>query len=389
MRKPLTALSPRSRGVSRAAALGAALVIAVSVASPAAAVTPTSFRTADYPSWDDVQAAKANESTAQAEADRIVSLLDGLRDESARLGDEAVRQGAAAGEAKAAFEAQAAVADTISAQATAAASGAASSKRQAGAVIAQMTRTGGVDPTLSLVLSGAADDDLLSKLSAISKLSETSAQDLASATAASNTATALAEQATAAETERQRLSEAAEASYETAQSASDAADAAVAEQQANRDRLYQQLAVLKNTTAAVEQAYAQSQEAIAAEEQRRNEATGGEGSTSAPPPDLAADPAGAKAYAQSAIGAYGWGSGEFQCLLQLWTRESSWRVNAYNESSGAYGIPQSLPGSKMASSGDDWRTNAATQINWGLNYIDSRYGSPCGAWAHSEATNWY
>ncbi|HXH35421.1 MAG TPA: hypothetical protein VNJ54_13615 [Plantibacter sp.] len=389
MRTPLNHLSLRARGVRRAAALGAAILIAVSLASPASAAVPASFRTADYPSWDDVQAAKASEASTQAEADRIVALLDGLRDASAEAGDEAVRQGAAAGEAKAAFDAQAAVADTISAQATKAATDAASSKRQAGAVIAQMTRTGGVDPTLSLVLSGADDDDLLSKLSAISKLSETSAESYESATASSNTAAALAEQATTAEAERERLSAAADASYQTAQAASDAADAAVAEQQVNRDRLYQQLASLKNTTAAIEQAYKQSQEAIAAEEQRRNEASGGEGSTSAPPPDLTADPAGAKAYAQSAIGAYGWGGGEFQCLLQLWTRESSWRVNAYNASSGAYGIPQSLPGSKMASSGDDWRTNAATQINWGLNYIDDRYGSPCGAWAHSEAVNWY
>lgn len=389
MRTPLSHLSLRARGATRATALAAAILVAVSLASPASAAVPSVVRTADYPSWDDVQAAKASEASAQAEADRIVALLDGLRDESARLGDEAVRQGALAGEAKAAFDAQSAVAATISAQATEAATAAAASKRQAGAVIAQMTRTGGVDPTLSLVLSGADDDDLLSKLSAISKLSETSAQSYESAAASSNTAAALAEQATTAEAERQRLSEAADASYTSAQTASDAADAAVAEQQANRDRLYQQLASLKNTTAAIEQAYAQSQQAIADAERRQNEAAGGEGTTSAPPPDLAADPAGAKAYAQSAIGAYGWGSGEFQCLLQLWTRESSWRVNAYNASSGAYGIPQSLPGSKMASSGDDWRTNAATQINWGLNYIDSRYGSPCGAWAHSEAVNWY
>ncbi len=86
---------------------------------------------------------------------------------------------------------------------------------------------------------------------------------------------------------------------------------------------------------------------------------------------------------------FGWGSDQFRCLDFLWTRESGWRADAYNASSGAYGIPQSLPGSKMASAGADWRTNAATQIDWGLGYIDARYGSPCAAWAHSEATNWY
>ena len=75
--------------------------------------------------------------------------------------------------------------------------------------------------------------------------------------------------------------------------------------------------------------------------------------------------------------------------MLLWTRESSWRADAYNASSGAYGIPQSLPGSKMAAAGADWRTNAATQIEWGLSYIAGRYGAPCGAWAHSEQFNWY
>jgi hypothetical protein len=101
------------------------------------------------------------------------------------------------------------------------------------------------------------------------------------------------------------------------------------------------------------------------------------------------DRAAAKAYAASVLPGYGWGSDQFRCLDLLWTRESGWRANAYNASSGAYGIPQSLPGSKMAAAGADWRTNAATQINWGLSYISGRYGSPCAAWAHSEAVNWY
>ena len=73
----------------------------------------------------------------------------------------------------------------------------------------------------------------------------------------------------------------------------------------------------------------------------------------------------------------------------LWERESSWNYQAYNCRSGATGIPQSLPGSKMASVGADWQTNAATQIRWGLDYIAGSYGSPCGAWGHSQATNWY
>ncbi len=85
----------------------------------------------------------------------------------------------------------------------------------------------------------------------------------------------------------------------------------------------------------------------------------------------------------------GWGLGEFSCLESLWDRESGWNETAANPSSGAYGIPQSLPGDKMASHGGDWRTNPATQIAWGLDYIEGRYGSPCGAWSHSESNGWY
>ena len=85
----------------------------------------------------------------------------------------------------------------------------------------------------------------------------------------------------------------------------------------------------------------------------------------------------------------GWGAGEFSCLESLWTKESGWRWNANNGGSGAYGIPQSLPGTKMSSAGSDWRTNPVTQIKWGLQYIANTYGTPCSAWSHSRAVNWY
>ena len=93
--------------------------------------------------------------------------------------------------------------------------------------------------------------------------------------------------------------------------------------------------------------------------------------------------------AQQMLGKYGWSQSQFSCLQPLWFHESGWNVSAENPSSGAYGIPQALPGSQLASAGADWRTNAATQIRWGLNYIQGRYGSPCGAWAHEQADNWY
>lgn len=84
------------------------------------------------------------------------------------------------------------------------------------------------------------------------------------------------------------------------------------------------------------------------------------------------------------------GSAQFGCLQSLWDQESGWNTYASNPSSGAYGIPQALPGSKMASAGPDWQTNPYTQVKWGVeDYIDPVYGSACAAWAHEQATGWY
>ncbi len=105
--------------------------------------------------------------------------------------------------------------------------------------------------------------------------------------------------------------------------------------------------------------------------------------------DIQVDPGSAKAVARSLAAERGWGSDQFVCLDKLWTKESNWRWNAENPSSGAYGIPQALPGSKMATAGSDWRTNPTTQIRWGLDYISGRYGSPCAAWNHSMSVGWY
>jgi hypothetical protein len=93
--------------------------------------------------------------------------------------------------------------------------------------------------------------------------------------------------------------------------------------------------------------------------------------------------------AQQMLSQFGWSSSQFSCLEPLWAHESGWSVSASNPSSGAYGIPQALPGSKMASAGPDWQSDAATQIRWGLQYIQGTYGSPCAAWSHEEADGWY
>lgn len=86
---------------------------------------------------------------------------------------------------------------------------------------------------------------------------------------------------------------------------------------------------------------------------------------------------------------YGWGADEFACYDKIITQESRWKVNADNPHSTAYGIPQALPGKRMAAYGADWRTNPATQLAWGLNYVKTRYGTACQAWSYKRAHGWY
>lgn len=131
--------------------------------------------------------------------------------------------------------------------------------------------------------------------------------------------------------------------------------------------------------AAAEQAAAEA----AAAEQARLEAEAAAAVAAASTPD------GARSAAQAMLGDYGWSADQFGCLDSLWSKESGWNVHAENPGSGAYGIPQSLPGDKMATMGDDWADNAVTQIRWGLQYIADVYGTPCSAWGHSQATDWY
>ena len=107
---------------------------------------------------------------------------------------------------------------------------------------------------------------------------------------------------------------------------------------------------------------------------------------STPPP-----PKSNREIGQELASGYGWVGQEWICLERLWTGESNWNHLSYNSSSGATGIPQSLPGNKMASAGADWQTNPSTQIKWGLSYIAGRYGTPCSAWNswNSRSPHWY
>jgi hypothetical protein len=106
--------------------------------------------------------------------------------------------------------------------------------------------------------------------------------------------------------------------------------------------------------------------------------------------ELARTPEGAKEVAKVLMDdQYGWGNNQFECLNSLWTNESHWNYKSSNKSSGAHGIPQALPATKMDSVATDWRTNPVTQISWGLRYIDQRYSTPCKAWSKFKRSNWY
>lgn len=372
----------------------AALVCALTVAGGAA---PANADT--YPSWDDVQAAKANAAAAQAEVDRINGLLASLQTAANAAGDLAVKRLGEYGQAEAALHAATAKAQDIAQQAQAAAAKADELRAQSGKFAAQLTRSGTSDVSLRLFLGGAgaaggssssdSRPSLLYQLGAVSRLADQASGLFAQAAAQKNTAAALSQQATAAQKIRDQLDKDAQKALEAANAAKAAADAQLADQKKHANTLYAQLATLKNTAASVEQQYAAGVAAAEAAQQAANPGGGSDGF--APPPGMNVDPAAAQAYASSRLGAFGWGQDQMGCLIKLWNHESGWRADAYNTSSGAYGIPQAWPASKMSSAGPDWMTNQNTQVNWGLDYINRAYGSPCAAWDFemSHDPNWY
>ena len=162
--------------------------------------------------------------------------------------------------------------------------------------------------------------------------------------------------------------------------------AAVAQAQARADALAAQARARADAAAAQAQARADAAAAQAREREVAAIRTSRESTRQSLLTRSQSDP---KSTARQLAAERGWGGEQFDCLISLWTKESGWRWDADNPSSDAYGIPQALPGSKMASAGSDWRTNPSTQIKWGLEYISSTYGTPCSAWAKSQASNWY
>ncbi|MEE2523426.1 lytic transglycosylase domain-containing protein [Pseudarthrobacter sp. J75] len=404
-----------------------------------------------YPSWQDVENAKQSESAKASEIATITGLLDGLQSRSEELGDVAVASAAEYAVAKGALDAASARLDRITAQSAKVNSELTRYKKEIGALAAESYKTGGTNMGLFVAMD-AVRTDSVHGLNIVQVVGDKTAALVAKAAAAEKAANAQAAQERVAKAEREQLAAASKSTLDDAVAAQAAVAAHLAEQQKHGTELTAQLASLKGTTAAVESEFRHGQVAIAAyesaqaakraaaeERARRDAAAAAQAAAEAarrpavqapappapaapaqpaavvpapqppapapapapvtPPPappvvpvvpgGAVNNPAGAQAYASSRLGAFGWGQDQFQCLVNLWNKESNWLTTATNPYSGAYGIAQSLPASKYASAGSDWLTNYRTQVEWGLSYIDARYGSPCGAWAHSVAVNWY
>jgi hypothetical protein len=345
-----------------------------------------------YPTWGDVQAAKASQAATQAEVTKINTLLGDLQQAANAAADQAIRRAALYAKAQADLAAATDKATRLGKSAAAAAASARTLKNQSGALTEQLSRMSGADLTIHLFLDGSrpsGSSDLLYQLGAMASLTSRAGDLFTKAQQQQNLAASLSSDAKAAEDARTTLAAQAQKALAAAKAAQQAADAALAAQQTRAKVMYAQLASLKRTTAAVEQKYAAGVAARAALAQQQASAGGGADGFAPPIGGVVVDPAGAQAYAQSVLPSYGWGGDQMSCLVRLWNQESGWRADAYNTSSGAYGIPQSLPASKMSTAGPDWQTNARTQINWGLAYISRAYGSPCGAWNHEVGYNWY
>jgi len=369
--------------------LGAATAVAVAVTVGALLAPTASAVPAGDPTWAQVQAAKHNAAAKAAEVKRIEGVLAGLEQQAARLGAAAIKAEAAYQGAETQVRVAQGTLTSLERQAAAAETKARSARRTAGTVATQLYRSG--DPTLSVWLSGQHASSLLYRLGALSRIGDSSSALLQQAVADQRVAQQAGDQAKAQKRIRDALAATAKRLSDKAKAAQEAADRQVAETKARTATLQAQLRSLQATSSALQASYAAAQAAKAAAAAAGDGGGGSEslGGGSAGPGSLS--PGAAQSYASGRMGAYGWDGGQFDCLVSLWNIESGWRWDAYNASSGAYGIPQALPADKLSSAGGDWRTSSATQIEWGLGYIQSRYGSPCAAYDFETSHNpyWY
>ncbi len=375
-----------------------------------------------YPSWAEVQQAQGNEAAASAEVDRINQLLAGLQQKSGELGAAAIKAGTEYAKAHDALQHQQAVTQKLAEASQQAKAKADSLKKATSSLVVKAYESGGFDPGPWSLANAAIAPGNIQNFALLNRVLDRTAKLHDDALSASQASAAATAQEQAARDVLAQLDSDAAAKAQAAEAARRAAEDSVAATDGQRKTMVAQLASLTSTSAAVAQKYQDGQVALAAYQaaqeakreaaQRKAEAdaaaaaanrqaqqaqqpvqppisSGGGGGFGGGGGNVVNDPAGARQYASSRLGAYGWGQDQMQCLSLLWTQESSWMTDATNPSSGAYGVAQALPPDKYYSAGSDWLSNYRTQIDWGLGYIRDRYGSPCNAWQHEMGFNWY
>jgi len=242
-------MSRRSRSFGALSiVVAASLLTGIGISAPA-------YAAEDYPTWSEVEKAKSNQKAKKAQIGRIETLVEGLEETNASLAKAALELNETYNVAKDELDTATAAAETLKGQADDASSAAEESGRQAGALISQIARSGSQDLTLTLMMDGQNADDLLYSLSMVGKLTESSQSIYEQAQQDRNAATSLSDQAAVAETERQEIADKAASALSAAQDASAAAEQSLAAQQSKSDKLYDQLASLKDTTSDVEKAY--------------------------------------------------------------------------------------------------------------------------------------
>ena len=433
--------------------LGGVLALALAGPSALLPASADEAPPGGYPSWEDVQKAQQSEAGKAAEIEKITGLLQRLQSESETLGAAAVASAADYALADAALQSATARVDALAGQAAVAGAELRQHQQAIAALAARSYKTGGTTMGFFVALEalennsiqglnvvevvGAKTADLVSRAEAAGKATAALAEQEEAARAErgrlSGEAKAKLDAARSAQdaVARQVAEEQRRSGELTAQLASLKGTTAALE-----DEYLQGQAALAAYEAA------QAAKRAAAEEQARRQAAADAALAAAlkppappnpaqaapvpvnpaplnpapvnpapanpapvaPPPappsppavvvpsvpgGAVNDPAAAKSYASGRLAAFGWGQDQFLCLAQLWTKESNWLTTATNPYSGAYGIPQALPPGKLGSAGSDWLTSYRTQIEWGLGYIRDRYRTPCAAWDHSVARNWY
>lgn len=392
-------------------------LLAASLVQAAPASADDDAPPSGFPSWAEVQQAQGNQAAASAEVDRINRLLVGLQQKSGELGSAAIKAGTEYAQAHAALQHQEAVTQKLVDASQQAKTKSDALKKATSSLVAKAYESGGFDPGPWSLANAAVEPDNLQSYALLNRVLDRTAKLHADALSAAQASEAASAQEKAARDVLAQLDDDAAAKAKAAESARRAAEDSVAATEGQRKTLVAQLASLTSTSAAVAQKYQEGQVALAAYEaaqeakreaaQRAAEAAAASQQTQLPVSgglgsggggvigpgggggSVVNDPAGARQYASSRLGAYGWGPDQMQCLSLLWTQESSWLTDATNPSSGAYGVAQALPPDKYYSAGSDWLSNYRTQIDWGLGYIRDRYGSPCNAWQHEMGFNWY